>query len=157
FGDHLTPTLEPLLLRLEPGEKYTANVHLFATVPHTLLLPGTYSICLCTRTTASGSFPSRCRSLPGARCSPPLVFRFRGLPGPAFRVLSAAGPIFLLTSEALHGLVGLAERYLRAQPILQQTQVRQVPLQGVEVNSALNKYLLVVLADAVAAIEIDSL
>ena len=44
FGDRFAPTKEPLLLRLEPGEKFTANVHLFATVPQTPVPPGTYTI-----------------------------------------------------------------------------------------------------------------
>src|SRR5262249_18346428 len=44
FGDRFAPTREPTLLRLEPGEKFTANVHLFATVPQTPVPPGTYTI-----------------------------------------------------------------------------------------------------------------
>src|SRR5713226_694749 len=32
FGDRFAPTLEPMVLRLEPGEKFRANVHLFATM-----------------------------------------------------------------------------------------------------------------------------
>jgi hypothetical protein len=44
FGDRFAPTLEPLVLRLEPGEKFTANVHLFATVPGDPLPSGTYTV-----------------------------------------------------------------------------------------------------------------
>jgi len=44
FGDRFAPTKEPLLLRLEPGEKFTVNVHLFATVPQTPVPPGSYTI-----------------------------------------------------------------------------------------------------------------
>jgi hypothetical protein len=44
FGDRFAPTLEPLVLRLEPGDKFTANVLLFATVPQTPVPPGTYAI-----------------------------------------------------------------------------------------------------------------
>jgi hypothetical protein len=44
FGDRFAPTLDPLVLRLEPGEKYTANVHLFATVPQDPLPAGTYAV-----------------------------------------------------------------------------------------------------------------
>lgn len=43
FGDRFAPTREPLVLRLGPGEKFTANVHLFATVPYPPPA-GTYSI-----------------------------------------------------------------------------------------------------------------
>jgi hypothetical protein len=44
FGDRFAPTREPQVLRLAPGEKYTANVHLFATAPHALTCPGTYAV-----------------------------------------------------------------------------------------------------------------
>ena len=32
------------MLRLEPGEKFTAIVHLFATMPATPVPPGTYEV-----------------------------------------------------------------------------------------------------------------
>jgi hypothetical protein len=44
FGDRFAPTLEPHVLRLEPGEKFTANVHLFATVPRDPVPSGTYAV-----------------------------------------------------------------------------------------------------------------
>ena len=44
FGDRFAPTLEPLVLRLEPGEKFTANVHLFATMRCDPVPPGTYMV-----------------------------------------------------------------------------------------------------------------
>jgi hypothetical protein len=44
FGDRFAPTLEPVVLRLAPGERFTANVSLFATVPNHPLSPGTYTI-----------------------------------------------------------------------------------------------------------------
>jgi hypothetical protein len=44
FGDRFAPTREPLELRLEPGEKFTANVHLSATVPVYPVPPGTYTV-----------------------------------------------------------------------------------------------------------------
>jgi hypothetical protein len=44
FGDRFAPTLEPLVLRLESGQKFTANVHLFATVRCDQLPPGTYAV-----------------------------------------------------------------------------------------------------------------
>src|SRR5262245_38999885 len=39
FGDRFAPTLEPQVLRLGPGDKFTANVHLLATVPRSPLPP----------------------------------------------------------------------------------------------------------------------
>jgi hypothetical protein len=44
FGDRFAPTLEPLVLRLEPGEKFTAPVHLLATVRSEPPPPGTYTV-----------------------------------------------------------------------------------------------------------------
>jgi hypothetical protein len=44
FGDRFAPTLEPAVLRLEPGEKFTADVHLFATIRIAPIPPGSYSV-----------------------------------------------------------------------------------------------------------------
>jgi hypothetical protein len=44
FGDRFAPTLEPLVLRLGPGEKFTATVHLFATVRCDPIPLGTYTV-----------------------------------------------------------------------------------------------------------------
>jgi hypothetical protein len=44
FGDRFAPTLEPMVLRLEPGEKLAANVHLFATVRGDPMPQGTYFV-----------------------------------------------------------------------------------------------------------------
>src|ERR1017187_893812 len=44
FADRFSPTFEPNFLRLAPGEKFTANVHLFATAPDSMKVPGTYSV-----------------------------------------------------------------------------------------------------------------
>ncbi|MCI0463602.1 MAG: hypothetical protein L0Z62_42240 [Gemmataceae bacterium] len=44
FGDRFAPTLAPLVLRLEPGEKFTADVHLLATVRCDPIPPGTYTV-----------------------------------------------------------------------------------------------------------------
>jgi hypothetical protein len=42
FGDRFAPTAEPTVLRLMPGEKFTANVHLLATLPGDTPAPGKY-------------------------------------------------------------------------------------------------------------------
>jgi hypothetical protein len=44
FGDRFAPTEKPRFLRLAPGEKFAAEVHLFATAPQSMRTPGTYSI-----------------------------------------------------------------------------------------------------------------
>ena len=44
FSDRFSPTLEPSVLRLAPGEKFTSNVSLLATVPRDKRLPGTYTV-----------------------------------------------------------------------------------------------------------------
>ena len=44
FGDRFAPTLKPLVLQLEPSEKFTATVHLFATVRREPIPPGIYIV-----------------------------------------------------------------------------------------------------------------
>jgi hypothetical protein len=44
FGDRFAPTLETQVLRLAPGEKFTASIHLFATVPSDPVPAGTYRV-----------------------------------------------------------------------------------------------------------------
>ena len=44
FGDRFAPTLEPSVLRLQPGETFTAQVHLLATVPPDRCRAGTYTV-----------------------------------------------------------------------------------------------------------------
>jgi hypothetical protein len=44
FSDRFSPTLEPAVLRLLPGEKFTADVSLLATVPRDRRLPGKYTV-----------------------------------------------------------------------------------------------------------------
>lgn len=44
FGDRFAPTLEPAILRLMPGEKFTANVPLLATLPRDKRSPGQYIV-----------------------------------------------------------------------------------------------------------------
>jgi hypothetical protein len=44
FGDRFAPTCDPNFLRLGPGEKFHANVHLFATMPRGPIAPGTYQV-----------------------------------------------------------------------------------------------------------------
>jgi hypothetical protein len=44
FGDRFAPTLEPQVLRLEPGEKFTAIVPLLATVRCEAVPSGMYTV-----------------------------------------------------------------------------------------------------------------
>ncbi len=44
YADRFSPTAKPRFLRLAPGEKFTANVHFFATAAEALTVPGTYSV-----------------------------------------------------------------------------------------------------------------
>jgi len=43
-SDRYSPSLEPLTLRLLPGEKFSTEVPLFATVPQGKRLPGVYQV-----------------------------------------------------------------------------------------------------------------
>jgi hypothetical protein len=44
FGDRFAPTAEPQVLRLEPGAKFTAKVHLLATMPSSVVAAGKYLV-----------------------------------------------------------------------------------------------------------------
>jgi hypothetical protein len=44
FSDRFSPTREPAVLRLLPGEKFTAHVALLATVPREKRCPGRYTV-----------------------------------------------------------------------------------------------------------------
>jgi hypothetical protein len=44
FSDRFSPSLEPSVLKLLPGEKYTAVVSLLSTVPPQEREPGEYSV-----------------------------------------------------------------------------------------------------------------
>jgi hypothetical protein len=44
FGDRFAPAFESYFLRLAPGEKFAANVHLFATMPRGPIAPGIYGV-----------------------------------------------------------------------------------------------------------------
>jgi hypothetical protein len=44
FSDRFSPSLEPSVLRLLPGEKFTANVSLLATLPMEKRQPGKYTV-----------------------------------------------------------------------------------------------------------------
>ena len=44
FSDRFSPTRESAVLRLMPGEKFTSNVPLLATVSHEKRVPGTYTV-----------------------------------------------------------------------------------------------------------------
>jgi hypothetical protein len=44
FGDRFAPTEHPQTLHLEPGDKYSAKVSLFATAPGFRSIPGEYAV-----------------------------------------------------------------------------------------------------------------
>jgi hypothetical protein len=44
FSDRFSPMREPAVLRLMPGEKFTSNVSLLATVSRSRRQPGTYTV-----------------------------------------------------------------------------------------------------------------
>jgi hypothetical protein len=44
YGDRFAPTEKPSFLRFAPGEKFSAEVHLFATMPRRPIAPATYFV-----------------------------------------------------------------------------------------------------------------
>jgi hypothetical protein len=88
---------------------------------------------------------------------PPLSLRFDDLQGCAYRILSAQGHIFVLTSRGIYALKGLASRLIGGDRVDGPTTIRSRDLQAVDVNLAFDQWLLIVMPDHVLSIPIDRL
>ncbi len=86
----------------------------------------------------------------------PPTLRFEGLRGTAYRILSAQGHIFLLTSDWLYVFTGLASRFLGGERPDGPTVVRTLPLQAVDAYLA-DRRLLIVMPDHTISILIEDL
>lgn len=88
--------------------------------------------------------------------TPPKTLHFNAMSGTAYSILHSDGHIFLLTSRGLYSMPRLATRFLDGEDIGGRTLGKFLPLRAVDAYLAYEK-LLVVLADRVVAVEIDSL
>jgi len=88
----------------------------------------------------------------------PVTLRFDGVQGTAYRVMSARGHLFLLTSSSLYIFPGLISRFLNGEPIERQlTLVHALPMEVVDANLADDRWLLVVTTEGVRVIDVDLL
>lgn len=86
----------------------------------------------------------------------PLTMKFVSVIGTAYRVLSCLGDIYLLTSKGLYLLAKLAGRFLANELVRGTiTPVLSLPMEGVDANLAANRWLLVVLANAVHKFDVE--
>jgi hypothetical protein len=87
----------------------------------------------------------------------PLTVKYPSVKGVAYRLLSAGGNLFLLTSEGLHVITALVDRFLnRAQPA-PVTPVLVIPMQAVDANAVGDRWVLIVMADGVLRFDVGLL
>jgi hypothetical protein len=85
-----------------------------------------------------------------------LALRFVGMKGNAYRILSAGGNLFVLTSEFLYVLSGLGRRYLQEDDLGGATPVRAIPLRAVDFFLAYDRWLLIIMPGYVLSVDIHS-
>jgi hypothetical protein len=87
----------------------------------------------------------------------PRRLRFEEIRGTPYGILRADGHLFVLTSEELVVLPGLAARFLNGEPMDHQVHGRRTPIQAVDAYLVREKYLMIVLDDGVSILEIPEL
>jgi hypothetical protein len=88
----------------------------------------------------------------------PVTMKYDTIEGTAYRVLSVQGHLFLLTSHALYGLMGLGERLLRGHiRDRSTTPIFVAPMDAVEANPVSDSELLVVMPDEVRSYDVGSI
>jgi hypothetical protein len=88
----------------------------------------------------------------------PITMRFEDIPGIAYRVFSAQGSLFLLTSTGLYVLAGLTQRFLAGEAVDRTpTPVRAIPLEAVDANLCGERWLLVVMPDGALRFDLSLL
>jgi hypothetical protein len=88
----------------------------------------------------------------------PLTVKFDTVQGTAYRLLSAGGDLFLLTSRGLYGLMGLGERLMHGSPAEQFiTPIFVVPMEAVDANLVAGRWLLVTMPDEVQKFDVEQL
>lgn len=86
----------------------------------------------------------------------PAAIKYPDIKGIAYRLLSARGFLFVLTSEGFYAIAGLIERFLAGNPYSQKTPVLSVPMEAVDAN-LVGDWVVIVLPDEVARFDVDLL
>jgi hypothetical protein len=86
----------------------------------------------------------------------PVTIKFEGINGTAYRLLSARGHLFVLTSRGLFGLMNLGERLVKG--LLAEaftTPILVVPMEAVDANLIGDRWLLVTRPDEVLKFDVE--
>ena len=88
----------------------------------------------------------------------PAAFRVDGVKGTAYRVFSARGHLFLLTSSGMYVFYTLASRFLAGERVEgTRTSVREFPVEAVDASIVFDRYLWVVMPDELHRFDLDLL
>lgn len=88
----------------------------------------------------------------------PATIKFNAVQGTVYGIASCRGHLFVLTNKAMYVLAHLAERFVNGKAVNGvTTQIRTVPMDGVDLGSIGSKYVLVVTGDAVLRFDIDAI
>jgi len=87
----------------------------------------------------------------------PVTIKYEAIKGTAYRVLSARGYLFLLTSEGLYVLFDLVNRFLSGARDAFRTRGRSFPLEAVDANLVGDQWILIVMPDGVLRLDISLL
>lgn len=88
----------------------------------------------------------------------PAAFRLDELRGTAYRVFSARGHLFLLTSAGLYVLGNLVSRFLAGEPLEPaRTSIRELPAEVVDGSLLFDRYVFVVTPDETLRLDLDCL
>ena len=89
----------------------------------------------------------------------PVTLKFDRFQGTAYRLMSAKGHLFVLTSSSLYMFMGLTSRFVAGEPIeLLPTLVREFKIEAVDANVLHDRWLLIVTTDGgVLRFDVDEL
>ncbi len=86
----------------------------------------------------------------------PAALRYPAIKGIAYRLFSARGYIFILTSKALYVIAGLVDQFRSSGAVSTHiASVLEVPMEAVDASLVGDQWLLIVLPDGVARFDID--
>ncbi len=89
-------------------------------------------------------------------CSPVTV-NYESIKGTAYRILSARGYLFLLTSEGMYVIAGLIERFLKDAADNSVTPVLALPMEAVDANLGSEHWVWIVMPNGVLRLDVELL
>lgn len=89
--------------------------------------------------------------------SQPLTVEYEFIQGTAYRILSACGYLFLLTSEGMYVIAGLVERFLQGASDNAVTPVLPLPMEAVDAYLGSERWVWIVMPDGVLRLDVELL